>query len=199
MFGMFSLYLFTINLVTPVSESSMKRSDSELLDKRAVKRVACLVCTCWLANYGLSLKSVFCVYTCPLFTVLCLQLCVLHTQLYGIYCVLCMSTIAQCWTYVFVCVYSLTVLTICVCNFVDCYCSHGLTFSWWGCYGLCPRLILTELAHSFLFCFCVCFCLYGPFNCISFHNFSRQLSSLSLCSSGLILPLWLTGLKAPTN
>ena len=33
-----------------------------------------------------------------------------------------------------------------------------------------------ELAHSFLFCFCVCFCLYVPFNCISFHKFSRQLS-----------------------
>ena len=33
-----------------------------------------------------------------------------------------------------------------------------------------------ELAHSFLFCSCVCFCLYGPFNCISFHQFSQQLS-----------------------
>ena len=40
----------------------------------------------------------------------------------------------------------------------------GLTFTWWGCYGLCLRHKLTELAHSFL----VCFCLYGPFNCISF-------------------------------
>ena len=44
----------------------------------------------------------------------------------------------------------------------------------------------TELAHSFLFCSCVCFCLYGPFNCISFHKFSRQLSAFSLCSSSLI-------------
>ena len=26
--------------------------------------------------------------------------------------------------------------------------------------------------HSFLFCSGVCFCLYGPFNCISFHKFS---------------------------
>ena len=38
----------------------------------------------------------------------------------------------------------------------------------------------------FLFCPCVCFFLYSPFNCISFHNFSRQLSAFSLFSSGLI-------------
>ena len=37
----------------------------------------------------------------------------------------------------------------------------------------------------FLFCSCVYFCLYGPFNCIPFHKFSRQLSAFSLCSSGL--------------
>ena len=55
------------------------------------------------------------------------------------------------------------------------------------------------------------------FNRISFHNFSRQLSAFSLCSSGLISallvlstmylymkvsrynPLWLTGLKASAN
>ena len=42
-----------------------------------------------------------------------------------------------------------------------------------------------ELAHSFLFRSCVYFCLYGPFNCISLHKFSRQLSAFSLCSSGL--------------
>ena len=47
----------------------------------------------------------------------------------------------------------------------------------------------TELAHSFLFCSCVYFCLYGPFNCISFHKFSRQLSAFSLCSSTLISAL----------
>ena len=46
-----------------------------------------------------------------------------------------------------------------------------------------------ELAHSFLFFSCVCFCLYGPFNCISFHKFSRQLSAFLLCSSGLISAL----------
>ena len=45
---------------------------------------------------------------------------------------------------------------------------------------------LTELAHSFSFCSCVSFCLYGPFNCVSFHKFSQQLSVFSLCSSGLI-------------
>ena len=50
-----------------------------------------------------------------------------------------------------------------------------LTFMWWGCYGLCHRHKLTKLAHSFLFCSCVCFCLYGPFNSISLHKFSRQL------------------------
>ena len=42
-----------------------------------------------------------------------------------------------------------------------------------------------ELAHFFLLCSCVYFCLYGPFNCISFHKFSRQLSVSSVCSSGL--------------
>ena len=42
---------------------------------------------------------------------------------------------------------------------------------------------------SFLFCSCIYFCLYGPFNCISFHNSSRQLSVFSLCSSGLMSSL----------
>ena len=46
---------------------------------------------------------------------------------------------------------------------------------------------LIELAHSFLFCACVYFCLYGPFNCISFHKFSRQLSAFLLSSSGLLV------------
>ena len=78
----------------------------------------------------------------------------------------------------------------------------------------------TQLAHSFLFCSRVYFCLYGPLNCILFHKFSRQLSAFSLCffRSHFCLvgpfncmslyqsllqpwynPLWLTGLKAPTN
>ena len=68
---------------------------------------------------------------------------------------------------------------------------HRLTFTWWGCYSLCPGHKPAELAHSFLFCSCVCFCLYGPFDCISFHKFSQQLSTFSLCSSGLILLGWL--------
>ena len=47
----------------------------------------------------------------------------------------------------------------------------------------------SELAHSFLFLSCVFFCLCGPFNCISFHKFSCQLSAFSLCSSSLISAL----------
>ena len=62
----------------------------------------------------------------------------------------------------------------------------GLTFTWRGCYSLCFTRKLTELAHSVLFCSCVCFCLYGRFNYISFHTFSRRLSAFSLCSSGVI-------------
>ena len=46
-----------------------------------------------------------------------------------------------------------------------------------------------ELVHSFLFCSFVYFSLRGPFNCISFNRFSRQLSVFSLCSSGLISAL----------
>ena len=42
-----------------------------------------------------------------------------------------------------------------------------------------------ELARSLSFGSCVYFCVYGPFNCISFNKFSRQLSAFSLCSSGL--------------
>ena len=98
------------------------------------------------------------------------------------------------------------------------FCPNGHAFAWWGCCGLCLRHKPTELAHSFLFCSCVCFCLYGPFNCISFHKFSRQHSAFLVRSSGLISALlvlsaielflkvslspdimWLTGLKAPTN
>ena len=65
-------------------------------------------------------------------------------------------------------------------------CPHGLTFTWWGCCGLCLSHKPTELVYSFLFCSCVCFCLYGPFNCIPFHKFSRQLFAFSLFSSGFI-------------
>ena len=60
----------------------------------------------------------------------------------------------------------------------------GLTFTWWGCCGLCQRHTPTKLAH-YLSCSCVYFCLYGPFNCISFHKLSWQLSAFSFCSSSL--------------
>ena len=99
-------------------------------------------------------------------------------------------------------------------------CLCGLAFTWWGCCALCFWHQPTELARSFLVCSRVYFCLYGPFNCISFHKFSRQLFAFSLWSFGLISallifstmylfkgglsqpwyhPLWLTGLKAPAN
>ena len=45
------------------------------------------------------------------------------------------------------------------------------------------HLSLPTLFYSVL---CVCFCLYDHFNCISFHECSRQLSAFSRCSSGLI-------------
>ena len=70
-------------------------------------------------------------------------------------------------------------------SFVHSY-PRGLTFMWWGCCGLCQKLKATEPAHSFLCLYCVYFCPCDPFNCISFHKFSRQLSVLSLCSSGPI-------------
>ena len=65
----------------------------------------------------------------------------------------------------------------------------GFTFTWWGCCGLRLWNKPVEFAHSFLLCFCVYFWLYGSFNCISFHKFSRQLSAFSLCSFGLISAL----------
>ena len=67
---------------------------------------------------------------------------------------------------------------------------HGLTFTWWGHCGLHFWYKPTELAQSFFFCSFVYFlCLHDPFNCISFHKFSRQLSSFSLCSSSLVSAL----------
>ena len=59
---------------------------------------------------------------------------------------------------------------------------RGLTFTWWGCYGLGLSHKLAELEHSLLFCSFVCFCFYGPFNFISFHEFFRQLSVLPVLS-----------------
>ena len=86
---------------------------------------------------------------------------------------------------------------------------RGLTFSWWGRHGLCPRYKPTELAPSFFcsvlvllfflfFCCCCCcyfvvvvfcfffFSVFTALSTVSFHNFSRQLSAFSLSSSGLI-------------
>ena len=62
--------------------------------------------------------------------------------------------------------------------FVFFFCLCGLTFTRWGCCGLWFWHKPTELVHSFLFCSCVYFCLYGPFNCISLHKFSRLLFTL---------------------
>ena len=67
--------------------------------------------------------------------------------------------------------------------------ARGLTFTWWGCCGLCFWHKSVEPARSFSFCSCVYFSLYGPFNCISFHKFSRQLSAFLLCSFRLISTL----------
>ena len=77
----------------------------------------------------------------------------------------------------------LSVLKVIVFSLLDGLCR--LTFRWWGCCGLCQRHKPTMLAYSFLFCSCVYFCLYGSFNCFSFHKFSQQLSAFSRCSSGL--------------
>ena len=45
----------------------------------------------------------------------------------------------------------------------------------------CPLLFISVLVSISV--------LYGPFNCISLHNFSWQLSAFSLCSSSLISAL----------
>ena len=50
---------------------------------------------------------------------------------------------------------------------------RALTFTWFFvvvCFVF--QINQTKLAHSSLFRSCVYFRLYGPFNCISFHNFS---------------------------
>ena len=66
---------------------------------------------------------------------------------------------------------------------------RALSFTWWGCWGLCFWHNPTELGHPFLFCSRVCFCLFSSFSCISFHKFSRQLRAFSLCSFGLMSAL----------
>ena len=68
--------------------------------------------------------------------------------------------------------------------------ARGLTFKCAGDVVVYVKYInQPSLPVPFLFRSCVCFCLHGPFNCISFHKFSRQLSAFSLCSSGLISAL----------
>ena len=78
---------------------------------------------------------------------------------------------------------------------------HGFTFMSWIKVQSVSQSVMgmlrfmsfdkpAEHAHFFLFRFCVCFCLYGLFNCISFHKFFRHLSAFSLCSSSLISVLF---------
>ena len=95
-----------------------------------------------------------------------------------------------------------------------------LTFTWWGCCGLCLWHKPTELSHSFFILFLCLFLFLWPFDRILVHKFSQQLSAFVLCSSchisALLViwttiviyeslpqpwynPLWLTGLKAPTR
>ena len=69
-----------------------------------------------------------------------------------------------------------------VSNLCNCF---KIISTWWWCYGLCLWHKPAELTHSFLICFRVCLYIYSPFNFISMHKFSRQLSAFSLCSSGL--------------
>ena len=91
---------------------------------------------------------------------------------------------------------------------------HGpITCTWWRRYGLCQRHKPTwDYPLLFLFCSCVCFCLYDPFNLY----FIPQILPTTLRVLPVLIlpywffqlkglpqpwynPLWLTGLKAPTN
>ena len=54
--------------------------------------------------------------------------------------------------------------------------------------GMLRLMFLTEATKAcplLFILFSWLFLSYGPFNCISFHKFSRQLSAFSLCFSGL--------------
>ena len=84
---------------------------------------------------------------------------------------------------------------------------HGLTFTWWGCRGLCFWHKPTEFAHSFysvLVSISVFIALSTAFHSIN----SPDNSPLSHSVLPVLFlpywqpwcnPLWLTGLKAPTN
>ena len=96
---------------------------------------------------------------------------------------------------------------------------RGLTFTWMGCYGLCPRHKPTELAHFFcsvLVSVSVFMALSTVFHSINSPDNSPLPYSVLLVLLGLIGPfnyvslyesllqpwynsLWLAGLKAPTN
>ena len=97
----------------------------------------------------------------------------------------------------------------------------GLTFSWWGCYGLCHRHKPTELAHSFdsvLVSVSVLMALSTVFHSIyilptnfrflilvlpvlflPYWSFQLYISPYESLPQLWYNPLWLTGLKAPTN
>ena len=67
----------------------------------------------------------------------------------------------------------------------------GLTF--WAWLGKKKKRESTTTSNLFILFLCLFHSVYGPFNYISYHEFSRQLSAFSLCSSGLIsalLVLW---------
>ena len=67
---------------------------------------------------------------------------------------------------------------------------RGLTFTWWGSYGLCVEHKPTELTHSFLFCSCVYFSLMAL--SAIFHSVNSPNSSLISHSviPALFLPCW---------
>ena len=69
---------------------------------------------------------------------------------------------------------------------------RGLTFTWWGCYGLCLWHKPTKLAHSFLFCSCIYFCLsLRPFQLYFIPQIlPTTLHFLTLFFRFLSLPYW---------
>ena len=62
----------------------------------------------------------------------------------------------------------------------------GRTLSMCTGWGNLRQTVLFDLT---VLCSCDRFCLHGPFNCISFHKFSRLLSVFLLSSAGLISTL----------
>ena len=64
---------------------------------------------------------------------------------------------------------------------------HGLTFSWWECYGLCARHKPTKLTHSF-YSVLVSVSVFMALSTVLHSINSPDNSAFSLCTSGLILP-----------